>query len=192
VRFSRRLALLFALQAAALVLMVADRQWTLAHGTRVVLETEPVDPRSLFSGDYVRLQYKVSRLPLPGPGTASGFDRHDDVYVVLKKGEPYWEPVSVHAERPAAIADHVILRGTIDHVSRGPQDRSKRPPVEGWYAHIRYGIEAYFVPENEGRAIERPAPGETIAIRAAVDARGRAAIHGLLINGREKYVERLF
>jgi uncharacterized membrane-anchored protein len=110
VRFSRSLTLLFALQALALVFMIAERQWMLAHGARVVLETESVDPRSLFSGDYVRLRYKLSRLPLPESSAVVNLHRHDNVYVILKQGEPYWEPVSVHAEMPAASPDHVILR----------------------------------------------------------------------------------
>ena len=57
---------------------------------------------------------------------------------------------------------------------------------------VRYGIEAYFIPEAEGRAIERPAPGETISMRVAVGTDGRAAIQALLVNGEERFVEKLF
>ena len=49
------LALVVLLQTAALVGMVAIKQRTLITGTPVLLKTEPVDPRSLFRGDYVIL-----------------------------------------------------------------------------------------------------------------------------------------
>jgi uncharacterized membrane-anchored protein len=185
-----RLALLFALQVFVLVLMVADRQWTLASGTRVVLETEPLDPRSLFSGDYVNLRYKVSHLPLPAD--TPELRRHDTVYVTLEKAEPYWRPVAVHRAMPAVTSDRAILRGEIMYVGSGSWDRSRREPVEGRYAELRYGVETYFVPENEGRDIERPVPGENVSVRIAIDAHGRAAIQALLVNGKEKYVEQLF
>lgn len=189
---ARGLMFVFAFQALVLICMIADRQWTLASGTPVVLDTAPVDPRSLFSGDYVMLRYGVSRLRLDGPDSVGGereFRRHDPVYVLLRRGEPYWRAVSVHATMPAASPEQVVLRGEVIRIGT---DRSARRPVEARYLDVRYGIESYFVPEGEGRAIERPAPGETVSVRVAVDARGRAAIQALLIDGRERYVERVF
>ena len=50
-----KISLLATAQVAALAAMIADKQWTLNTGTQVVLQTEPVDPRSLFMGDYARL-----------------------------------------------------------------------------------------------------------------------------------------
>jgi len=188
---STRLAFLFVLQALALAFIIADRQWTLASGARVVLETEPVDPRSLFSGDYVRLRYKISRLAIPESSTARGLGKHDDIYVVLAPGDPYWQPVSMHAAMPVAAPGRIVLRGEVEHAGGAP-DKLRRVPVEEWHVSVRYGIESYFVPESEGRTIERPAPDEKVSIRVAVDTRGRAAIQALLVNGREKYIERLF
>ena len=54
------LLLAVVIQTGVLVAMVAMKQWTLTTGTPVVLETKPVDPRSLFRGDYVRLNYAIS------------------------------------------------------------------------------------------------------------------------------------
>ena len=184
-----RLAALFAVQALALIYMIADRQWTLALGTPVVLATQPVDPRSLFSGDYVRLRYDISRLELAALGGEHEFRRFDLVYVRLRRGELAWQPVSVHAAMPVAVPEQVVVRGEV--IGTSP-DRISSAPVEQRYLEVRYGIESYFVPEGTGRAIERPAAGETVSIRVAVDARGRAAIQALLVNGKERYVEQLF
>jgi uncharacterized membrane-anchored protein len=48
------------------------------------------------------------------------------------------------------------------------------------------------VPEGEGRAFERPKPGEAVSIRVVVDRYGNAAIKAVLVNGVERYVERVF
>ena len=55
-------------QAAVLGWMIWDRVSLLANGREVVLEVIPVDPRSLFRGDYVVFGYDISRFELP-PGT---------------------------------------------------------------------------------------------------------------------------
>jgi uncharacterized membrane-anchored protein len=50
-----------ALVVLALVLLVVRKELVLAHGTPVLLELAPVDPRSLMQGDYMVLDYAVSR-----------------------------------------------------------------------------------------------------------------------------------
>lgn len=50
-----------ALVVVALVGLVARKEQVLAHGTPVLLELAPVDPRSLMQGDYMRLDYAVSQ-----------------------------------------------------------------------------------------------------------------------------------
>jgi uncharacterized membrane-anchored protein len=55
-----------------LAAMITDKQWTLNTGTPVVLQTEPVDPRSLFMGDYARLAYPINRLRLDGETALGG------------------------------------------------------------------------------------------------------------------------
>jgi uncharacterized membrane-anchored protein len=57
---------------------------------------------------------------------------------------------------------------------------------------VRYGIEHYFVPEGEGRALEQPAEVEEISILVAVDSAGNAGIKAVLVNGEVRYEERLF
>jgi uncharacterized membrane-anchored protein len=41
--------------------LVAHKEWLLADGTPVLLELAPVDPRSLIQGDYMRLDYAITR-----------------------------------------------------------------------------------------------------------------------------------
>ncbi len=90
------LILVLALQTAWLLGMVATQEYALAHGKAILLETQPVDPRDLLSGDYLMLRYKISDVPtnlfsppvkkdLPygtkifvalAPGTNQFYDRH--------------------------------------------------------------------------------------------------------------------
>jgi len=50
-----------ALVVVVLGVLVAGKERILAHGTPVLLELAPVDPRSLMQGDYMVLDYALSR-----------------------------------------------------------------------------------------------------------------------------------
>lgn len=52
--------LIIALQIGLLLAMVGRSQFTLLTGDKVLLEVVPVDPRDIFAGEYVRLNYKIS------------------------------------------------------------------------------------------------------------------------------------
>lgn len=186
-----RIALVVALQTIALAAMVGMKQYTLNTGTPIVLRTEPIDPRSLFSGDYVRLNYSIRRLNLEQLAGEDEFDYHDRVYVVLERRDSYWEAVSAHHRRPEAAPGRVIIKGEVENRfgavwSSTNNRRDKLKTIE-----VRYGIENYFVPEGEGRDLERPKPGEVVSIRVMVDRFGNAGINAVLVNGIERYVERL-
>lgn len=172
-----RIAVLIALQTVALVSMIGMKQWTLQTGTPIALETQPIDPRSLFRGDYVRLNYAISTLRLNELSADREFKRHERIYVVLQKRDAYWEPVSIHHEKPEIRADHVAIKGAVQHV--------------GKHLAVRYGIESYFIPEGLGRELEAPKPGEEISVRVAVDAFGNAGIQAILVNGQARYTETL-
>jgi len=179
------LALVVLLQTGALVAMVTVKQRTLLTGTPVLLKTEPVDPRSLFRGDYVVLNYAISTLDYGAVAGDDTFDRHDDVFVVLRRGETYWEPVSIHRHMPSRAPDTVVIRGEVEY-TRVWIDNESRDGIR-----VRYGIESYFVPEGEGREIELPRNDGKVAILVAVDDRGNAAIKAVLIDGIVRYQETL-
>ncbi len=190
--FTTRVLLIVLLQRALLGAMIATRQWTLNTGTPIVLETQPVDPRSLFRGDYVTFNYTISRLNLDLLGGEDEFQHNETVYVVLAPGEPYWQPVSVYHSYPVLADGQVALKGEVVYTMESawnPQT-SKSEPCK--CLQVRYGIEDYFVPEGEGHRLERPKQGETVMLRIAVDRNGSGAIAALLINGVVQYRETLF
>ncbi len=186
-----RTTLLILIQIAVLLGMIGMKQWTLDTGTPVVLETAPVDPRSLFSGDYVRLGYAISTLRLDQVGGDREFKRHDPIYVVLQTGTPYATPVAIYHQMPAARAGQVVIRGEVQFASDQFWNPQTRKSERVKTVLVRYGIENYYVPEGTGRALERPPGNAKIAVRVAIDRSGTAGILGILVNGEERYRQSL-
>ena len=77
-------ALAAVIQVAAIALIVYDRVGVLREGSEVLLQTRPVDPRDFLRGDYVVLNYQISRrLPEMGVRMAVGASAHDVLRLVL-------------------------------------------------------------------------------------------------------------
>ncbi len=184
-----RLMLAAAAMTVALLVMVGAKQYTLESGTLVQLETRPVDPRSLFRGDYVRLRYVISLLDLNDLPGDKNFEMGDTIYVVLKQADPYWVAVSVHRSRPDAARGEVVIKGRVAYHWRetGFANRPARDQIDA-----TYGIESYFVPEGQGRELEDPSQIGRISIVAAVDRFGNAAIKQVLVSGKPRFTEKLF
>jgi uncharacterized membrane-anchored protein len=173
-------------QAAVLGYMIWDRTSLLAEGREVVLDVIPVDPRSLFRGDYVILGYDISRHKLE-PG-ATEPKRNDYYYVTLRKGEgDKWVPVAGSTEKPKDVkSDEVVIRGRVEYVF---QPGNNEPP--GKVVNLHYGIESFFVPEGTGRELEKMVGEKKISAVIAIDSSGTAAIKGLMAEGQRVYDEPL-
>ncbi|WP_374450196.1 GDYXXLXY domain-containing protein [Stella sp.] len=188
-----RYALCFVVLAALLGAMIGHRALILRDGAEVRLAIVPVDPRDLFRGDYVVLTYEIGELRLDRIAGDKEFRRGDPIHVVLRPdGEGRARAVAAHRRRPAGAAE-IVIQGRVDYVSTAPRragDRGACPsacPVVG----VDYGIEAYFVPEGEGRTIETTEKSR-LEIVAAVTRSGDAAIKRLLLDGQMLYTEPLY
>jgi uncharacterized membrane-anchored protein len=164
-------------QTAVLAYMVIDRVMLLRTGREIILPIVPVDPRDLFRGEYVRLSYEISRVPMTrvdGPPSR----RNEVLYVVVEKkaGDEAWQAVSATRTFPGDLnPDQVALKGRVLFSSATSE--------------MRYGIESYFVPEGEGPRLESLARDRKLAVLVAVDNAGNAAIKGLIIDGKLQYEE---
>jgi uncharacterized membrane-anchored protein len=174
-------------QAAVLGWMIWDRTSLLANGREVVLDVIPVDPRSLFRGDYVVLGYDISRFKLP-PGSKPP-ERNDPFYITLRKGDgDAWQAVAGAIEEPAMVRpDEVVIKGRVDYATQPPQDQPQEPVV----VNLHYGIESFFVPEGTGRELENMVGEKKISAVIAVDRGGQAAIKSLMSEGKRVYDEPL-
>ncbi|MCP4399661.1 MAG: GDYXXLXY domain-containing protein [bacterium] len=156
--------------------MIARRVHLLETGDVVLLQCRPVDPRSLFSGDYVVLSYTISRFMEEQfrqlNQDSKEFKRHDTIYVALSKGldGKHWDAVAVSQDRKKLRADYpVVIRGVIQST---------------WQPHqVRYGVESYFVPQFEGKRIEREI--SNVSVEVAVAKSGESGIKRLFIDEQE-------
>ena len=78
------ITLIFAFWFLVIGVFIFSKQTIINMGQTVLIPVEPVDPRDIFRGDYVNLNYNISRidsdLALPGE---IGFNAGDAVYVLV-------------------------------------------------------------------------------------------------------------
>ncbi len=170
--------------------MIGIKQWTLNTGTPVLLETQPIDPRSLFRGDYVRLNYTISNLKPSELNGDDDFQRYDKIYVVLQQQEKYWQPIAIHHHKPAN--DNATLLGKVQRVNEYFWNPETGESEEVTNLRVKYGIENYFVPEGEGLELERRDNDQIVDIRVAIDRFGKSGIKEVLVNDQVQYTETLF
>lgn len=172
------------LQTGILFGAVEKRAYILRGGQEVVLQTEPVDPRDLMRGDYVTLRYQISSIKRDAiRGVPAAGDRN--LYVAVKPDGDGFAQFSRAAFAPFTdLSDgEVQLRGKAVNTI---------PNASGAIIGVLYGIERYYVPEGEGRRVERAQQAKRITAVVAVDPDGHAVLKSLRDNGRQLYAEPLY
>lgn len=180
-----------ALQTAVLGYMVGERAWGLRSGVEVILKTAPVDPRDLLRGDYVILNYDISRVPVStlvgGPPKESLSNQVLSVRL-KKQDDGYWGIVESSFGTLEPKPDTVILKSLpFDYVSYGDSAETSQAVIA-----VSYGIERYYVPEGQGHDIESARNDNRVAIAARVSSDGVAHIRSLLLDGKSVYEEPLY
>lgn len=114
--------------------------WT---GTEIRIKTIPVDPRSMFRGNYARLRYDISRLEVEKFSDNSELRNGEVVYVALKPGgDGLYQYADITLKKPGR---GIFLRGRIE---------SRRYEENVSYFRIKYGIEAFFAPKEKALQLE--------------------------------------
>ncbi len=154
-------------QGLTLIGMVAVQAAPLVVGQTVRLRVVPVDPRDLFRGDYVILDYELNEavaraLENSADDRRVGADR--PVYVTLTPDADgvHRRAGAVSFERPAG---GLYLRGRL---------------TGHWRGSARFGIEAFFVQEGEGLALERLRNSGELSAEIAVAPWGQATLRRLI------------
>lgn len=152
---------------------IVFKEFTLKTGQEVLFKTIPVDPRDLFRGDYVILNYEISTLDITSlPKDFSNIEVNDKIFVTLKKEKNYGIPTGIYKRLPE---NKLFIKGKIKDITNNK-------------INIEFGIESYFVPEGKGREIERQR-GENLEVKVAIDKFGNAIIKSLVIKGKEVNLE---
>lgn len=145
--------------------------WT---GESAILKIVPVDPRSLFRGNYVLLNYDIASLDEKAIAETLQLKKGDVAYVQLKQIDGVFHAQNVTTEAPE---EGFFIQGRVQHFYREDGTVS---------LSMHYGIEAYFSPKKKALEIEekfRDRQREDAAMAYAevrIAASGRAAIEGIL------------
>jgi uncharacterized membrane-anchored protein len=131
--------------------LIVQKEWVLSRGQPMLLELAPVDPRSLMQGDYMRLDYALSR------AAASATDQpvREGKLVVKLDENQVATFVRFHHGEPLAEREHLLR-------FRRREDR------------LRLGAEAYYFQEGTAARYEPARYGEL-----RVTAGGDSVLAGL-------------
>lgn len=121
----------------------------------VMLRTLPVDPRDYLRGDYIILDYEISRLPEDFSWQPQ---ENEVVYVLLREDNGFAEAEGWQPDRPEA--GRLFIKGRM----RG--------------GRIIYDLERYFVPEGWGN------PPQPITVEVSLRPDGSAQIKQLYAAGQ--------
>lgn len=137
-------------------------------GQEIKLKTVPVDPRSLFRGNYARLRYEISSIKTKDINELKIPRNGERIYIKLKAEENgiyVYEGVSLN--KPG---DAVFIRGRIQTDNNA--DRL------GNY-QVKYGIEAYFTKKKKAIALEKKLRNKAFA-KVMIAKNGKAALSDVL------------
>lgn len=157
-----RIGLAVAAQIVIMALVLAQPLMVSRNGSISWLETEKMDPRALFRGDYVILGYSLAQGIL-SDAQRRGMDSGQAVYVTISSERPA-RFVAVSLERPTLSEGQACLIGRVRGHGGGSVDFPQ--------------IAQYFVPEGEGRALEQ-ARGRDLLAKVASNGDCKAVLLGL-------------
>ena len=151
----------------------------LKHGKVIALKVVPVDPRSLFMGNYMDLSYDISRIDLAKVPHDAALDKSPEyeafpVYVWLRPQAPWAVIVKVTTD-PPRDPQALYLRGSGYRSSDG--------------LAVDYGLERYYIPETASEKVERltrawGTRAPQISVEVVVTGKGKGLIHRVLANGK--------
>lgn len=142
-----------------------------SSGTDVTLRTVPVDPRSVFRGDYVVLGYEAGT-DIPFAQLANEKNElPSSAFVVLEKKGDVYERVAVSRTQPTLKEGQVCLRGVNQwSFSDVPQ------PVTLVFPDIAQ----YFVEEDLGREFESARNAHRLLVNISVSPSCTAVVKGVV------------
>ncbi len=135
-------------QVLVLAFMAAEREYIVQFGETVYLRTAPLDPRDLFRGDFVRLNYDISTI---GAGQMHGTPQD----YLKEKGRKVFAVLAKGANGLASLDYATGVRPDEDLYVRGRLTHSWRWRGAVRSARVRYGIEQLFVEQGKGISIEK-------------------------------------
>ena len=148
----------------------AYHEHQLTHGREIVLKTVPVDPRDMFRGEYVILNYDISMVSAAnaqgGISDVDYFRRNQTAYAYLIEDAGVYKLTALKTKPPQS---GLFLRGRIMNQDGGQVYR------------VEYGIESFFLPEGQGKVYEEARNSNRLYAVLSVSPHGVAMLKRLEI-----------
>lgn len=156
-------------QLLVLVAIATLHAAPLVFGQTVVLDTLPVDPRDIFRGDYVTLRYAFT--------DSAGLNGAVGVPSAANSPPAFtWQE-----DQPAYVPLTRLADGQWQAGPAQPTPPATNPYLTGRYTagQFRFGIEAYYVQEGEGKTLEDANRAGKLQAEIAVAPWGQATLRAL-------------
>ena len=155
------LILAIAFQVISVAVIALAREIILVTGSPVTLQTAPIDPRDLFRGDYVRLDYLFNKVPvqlLSQQVKNEGIHKGSVVYLKLKQapgGVYHAEKLALQKPDGLYLKGHTSVDWPSSYYLKNPEKASADEYTRSQPLQVKYGIERYYVEQGKGKAIEK-------------------------------------
>ncbi len=170
--------LLIGLQLLILAGMFVKALYPLWVGKEILLKVEAKDPRDIFRGNYVELNYTFNRIWLDSVKTdidslqATQFTFGDKLYVELKPKDNFQEVVGLWKEKPTT--DNVCMQVIV-------QSKPYYSQIE-----VKAGVESYFTTQTNAKDLEKSTSWVSkdsveVSVAVCVASNGAARIKELFV-----------
>lgn len=174
------LYLLIGLQVAILIGMFAKAFYPLWVGKEIVCKVVARDPRDIFRGNYVVLNYDFNSLDLDSiknndidSTTLANFNFGDKLFLELEPEGKYYKTVGIWQEKPKT--DHICMQVIVQ--ARPSYTRTLQ---------VKAGVESYFTTTTNAKSLEKAtswAAQDSVEVSVAicVASNGAARIKEVLV-----------
>lgn len=152
----------FIVMTLIIISMAIQPMITNLLGDEILIKTKAYDPRDIFRGDYVRLNYEINDIDL-SKLDQNILDKIDEdnyyididresVYVLLSKKDDYFEVESVTLTKPK---EGIYIEGRYSYPiwrNDGTKESKIDRKIKG--IRVEYSLDKYYVPENTGKELE--------------------------------------
>lgn len=140
-------------QVTILIGMLVKANLPLYFGTEIKVATKPIDPRSLFRGNFVRLNYDFTKIK-----TDKEFIKGEEIFLKLKKNKDNLFAYHSAWKKPPK---GLYIQGRVEFVKfqQGILDQGARN------TYIKFAnIDAFFAPKEKALKLEKDLRKSAVAI----------------------------
>ncbi|PCJ17110.1 MAG: hypothetical protein COB02_14740 [Candidatus Cloacimonadota bacterium] len=163
-------------QIICLALMLVNSSLPIYFGKEVLLKVVPVDPRSLFRGNYVILNYDFSRFSskklIETPNRK--LMRGTAIYVKLKKIN---DTYTIDRASLSPFKEGIFIKGKLKYPVYFSSDKKR---VKNRDISASFNIEAFFTNKSKAKQLELKRNQKKLKARVFILPNGKAAIDSLI------------